>query len=83
MKKILSLSILSVGLMLLSSCSKDWNCTCAIVTTDQGGAEVSRRSSATVINGTKGKSTDECEKSNAQSSGNGFTTTTTCVLEAR
>lgn len=83
MKKLIGLSLMSVGFMLLTSCSKDWNCRCSVVVTDQNGGELSRSSSATVINGTKGKASDDCEAGNTQSSGNGFTTTTTCVLEAR
>lgn len=83
MKKLITLSLLSVGLMLLGSCSKDWNCSCTSVVTDQGGAEVSRSGSASIINGTKGKATDECEAFNAQATANGFTTTNTCVLESR
>lgn len=83
MKKLLSITLLSFGLLSMSSCTKDWNCTCSIVITDQGGAVVSSNSSTSVLNGTKGNTTEECEAGNAQTSGNGFTTTKTCVIAAR
>ena len=83
MKKLIGLSLISVGFMLLTSCSKDWNCRCSVVVTQQSGGELSRTSSATVINGTKGKASDDCEAGNAQTLGVNWTSTTTCVLEAR
>lgn len=83
MKKLIGLSLISVGFMLLTSCSKDWNCKCSVVVTDQNGGELSRISSATLINGTKGKASDDCEARNAQTLGVNWTSTTTCVLEAR
>lgn len=62
----------------LSSCSKDYTCTCTAKVTDSGGTVVTQNTTARVLNGTKGKVEDECSASNATSSAGGFTTTITC-----
>ncbi len=62
----------------LSSCSKDYTCTCTAKITDSGGTVVQQNATARVINGTKSKAEEECTAGNATSSAGGFTTTITC-----
>lgn len=67
----------------LSSCSKDYTCTCTSKVTDSGGTVVATNSSATVLNGTKGKVEETCDQGDATSSAGGFTTTIDCSAEKR
>lgn len=67
--------LLSFG---LSSCSKDFTCTCTSKVTDSSNQVVAQNQSAKVLNGTKGKVEEECAAGNATSSAGGFTTTITC-----
>ncbi len=81
MKALYALTFLAV--LGLSSCSKDYTCTCTTRVTDAGGSVISSNSSASVLNGTKGKVEEECDKGDAQSSSGGFTTTIDCSAEKR
>ena len=81
MKALYALTFLAV--LGLSSCSKDYTCTCTTRVTDAGGAVISTNSSATVLNGTKGTVEETCDNGDAQSSSGGFTTTIECSAEQR
>ncbi len=74
--------IIGGGLM-MSSCSKDFNCTCTIVTTDENGGVLNTASSAVVLNDTEKKAKEECEAGNATVTNGPFTQTSTCVLSER
>lgn len=67
----------------LSSCSKDYTCTCTTRVTDSGGTVISTNSAATVLNGTKSKVEETCDNGDATSSAGGFTTTIDCSAEKR
>jgi len=82
MKKILSLLLIGGGLF-MSSCSKDFNCTCTTVITDSSGAELNRATSANVVNDTEKKAKEACEGSSATVTNGGFTQTSSCQLSAR
>lgn len=82
MKKALTLLVIAGGLM-MTSCSKDWNCTCTIVTTESDGTVLNTASSATVINDTEKKAKETCEASNSSITNGGFTQTATCVISER
>jgi len=82
MKKILSLLLIGGGLF-MSSCSKDFNCTCTIVTTDSSGAVLNTATSAFVVNDTEKKAKEACEGGNSTINNGGFTQTSSCQLSAR
>lgn len=78
MKKIFAILAIVASGMLMSSCSRDYTCTCVRVQTDAGGAVISTNQSSNIINGTKGKATDECKEGERVETSGQFTTTYTC-----
>lgn len=55
MKKLLSIAVVTVALVSLSSCKKDYTCTCTV---DFMGESIS---TSTTINATKGDAKEACE----------------------
>lgn len=80
MKKLLAILAIVTSGMLMSSCSRDYTCTCTRVQTDAGGAVIGTNQSANIINGTKGKATDECKAGERVETSGQFTTTYTCEV---
>jgi hypothetical protein len=76
MKKIIGITAFTVlGMVALSSCKKDYTCTC---TTDTMGVT---SSASTTINATKSDAKEACEAGSTSSNVLGITSTSVCSID--
>ncbi len=76
MKKLLSIAAVTVALVSLSSCKKDYTCEC---TSTIGGQVL--QSVSTTINGKKSDVKESCENGSSSQTIGGVTTSVSCTIK--